>query len=82
MKNVCHSGLPESGHPPDVCVGDGDGEADEADGDNGEDDGDCDGTKMTPVERRLRGWGEGGTWRRRIVRLMAMIIRGINDDHH
>ena len=42
MKNVCHSGLPESGHPPDVCVGDGDGEADEADGVNGEDDGDGD----------------------------------------
>ena len=29
-------------HPPDVCVGDGDGEADEAGGDNGEDDGDGD----------------------------------------
>ena len=27
-------GFPESGHPPDVCVGDGDGEADEADGDS------------------------------------------------
>ena len=58
MKNVCHSGLPESGHPPDVCIGDGDGEADEADGDNGEDDGDCDGTKMTPVETRLGGGGD------------------------
>ena len=33
---------------------------------------------VTPVERCLGG----GTWWRRIVRLMAMIIRGINDDHH
>ena len=41
LKNVCHSGLPGAGHWPDVCLADGDGEADEADGgDGGEDD--CD----------------------------------------
>ena len=39
MKNVCHSGLPGAGHPPDVCVADGDGEADEADGGDGGGDG-------------------------------------------
>ena len=82
MKNVCHSGLPNAGHRPDVCVADGDGEADEGDGDGGEDDGgdDCD---MRGGETSGEGGGRlGRTWWRRIVRLMAMIIRGINDDHH
>ena len=63
MKNVCHSGLPRAGHPPDVCVADGDGEADGSDGEDGGEDGgddgedDCD-TRGGETSREGRGVGE------------------------
>ena len=65
MKNVCHSGLPRAGHHLDVCVADGDREADGADGDGVEDDGgggedDGDGGEDDCDTRGGETSGEGG----------------------